>query len=147
MSERLLPSGKIYVAPSKIEHAGRGVFAASNIDKGEMIERCPVIEMMEEGIRTSLEKISLRNYYFIWGEERDRAAVALGYGSIYNHSFEPNARYDKLIAEKRIDFVALKTIPKNEEITVNYNGNPADQQPLWRGAIPESDRQSGSIGG
>ena len=135
MSERLVRSGKIYVAPSRIERAGRGVFAASNIDKGELIEQCPVIEMMEADIRATLEGISLRNYYFIWGNERDRAAVALGYGSIYNHSFEPNARYDKLIEEKRIDFVALKTIPKNEEITVNYNGDPADTRPLWTGAL------------
>ena len=135
MSERLVRSGKIYVAPSRIERAGRGVFAASNIDKGELIEQCPVIEMMEADIRATLEGISLRNYYFIWGNERDRAAVALGYGSIYNHSFEPNARYDKLIEEKRIDFVALKTIPKNEEITVNYNGDPVDTRPLWTGAL------------
>src|SRR3989344_2397151 len=117
MSERLVRSGKIYVAPSRIERAGRGVFAASNIDKGELIEQCPVIEMMEADIRATLEGISLRNYYFIWGNERDRAAVALGYGSIYNHSFEPNARYIKMIPEKRIDFVALTDIAKDEEIT------------------------------
>src|SRR3989338_5982455 len=135
MSEHLVPLGKIYIAPSNIALAGRGVFAASNIEKGELIEQCPVIEMMEADIRATLEGISLRNYYFIWGNERDRAAVALGYGSIYNHSFEPNARYDKLIEEKRIDFVALKTIPKNEEITVNYNGDPADTRPLWTGAL------------
>ena len=135
MDDRLMPSDSIYVAQSRIPNAGRGVFAAVGIKEGEVIERCPVIEMMEPDIRARLNELSLRNYYFTWGEERERAAVALGYGSIYNHSFAPNACYIKRIPERRIEFIALKDIVKNEEILVNYNGDPADQSPLWTGAI------------
>ena len=51
---------------------------------------------------------------------------------MYNHSYSPNATYNKRVKEKLIDFVALKDIKKDEEITVNYNfGNPDDKSPLW----------------
>lgn len=143
--ERLEPSIKIYVAFSQIPDAGRGVFAAVRIEKGEIIEQCPIIEMMEEDARQKLHAISLRNYYFIWGDPsselgagaRDRGAICLGFGSIYNHSYQPNARYLKYIPEKRIDFVALRDIANDEEILVNYNGEPGNQQPLWSGALGE----------
>ena len=59
-------------------------------------------------------------------------AIALGFGSIYNHSYEPNATYKIKPKEKIIEFVAIKNIEKNNEITVNYNfGNPKDKTPLW----------------
>jgi hypothetical protein len=41
-------SQKIYLTDSDIEHAGRGVFAATKIKKGETIEVCPVILLKDE---------------------------------------------------------------------------------------------------
>src|SRR3989344_4527874 len=69
MDDRLMPSDSICVAQSRIPNAGRGVFAADGIKKSEVIERCPVIEMMEPDIRARLHEMSLCNYYFTWGEE------------------------------------------------------------------------------
>jgi hypothetical protein len=38
-----------------------------------------------------------------------------------------------------IDFVALKHIKKDEEVTFNYNhGNPKDKNPLWFKVINSS---------
>ncbi len=79
-----------------------------------------------------LRYTELFNYYFSWGEHRRQAAIALGYGSLYNHSYDPNATYVKQIPGMTIDFIALRTIPKGTEILVNYNaGNPRDSRPLW----------------
>ncbi len=52
-------------------------------------------------------------------------ALALGYGSLYNHSFHPNARYDDRGQQTKV-FTSLRDIESGEEITVNYNGDPND---------------------
>ena len=60
------------------------------------------------------------------GTVRGTVALALGYGSLYNHSYRPNARYDDIGQLTKI-FTALRDIPPGEEITVNYNGDPSDR--------------------
>lgn len=106
--------------------------AKVGIKKGELIERCPVIEVPKSDVSNLKESI-LINYYFYYGANNERLAVALGFGSIYNHSYEPNATYEKKPKEKVIDFVALKNIRKDEEITVSYNyGDPNDKRPVTR---------------
>lgn len=45
MSQSLSPQ-KIYVAKSKLITAGRGVFANTNIKKGEVIEQCPIVKLL-----------------------------------------------------------------------------------------------------
>lgn len=76
-------------------------------------------------------------YYFLKEPEENRAAIALGFGSLYNHSYEPNATYEKQLEEGCIDFRALSDIPADTEITVNYNyGNPDDKKRLWIEEVP-----------
>jgi uncharacterized protein len=127
----LYPSSRIYLAESHIPKAGRGVFATQHISKGEVIEVCPIIEIPGEQSEL-LRQSDLINYYFLWGDKLQAIAIALGFGSLYNHSYEPNATYIKLTEERIIQFIALQDIEKDTEITVNYNyGNPNDKNPLW----------------
>jgi SET domain-containing protein len=129
--KKLLTSDKIYISKSSLLNAGRGVYARCNIKKYEIIERCPVIEVAKYDTSNLGESI-LVTYFFYFGRRKERSAIALGFGSIYNHSYEPNATYKIKITEKMIDFVAVKDIKKDSEITVNYNfGNPKDKNPLW----------------
>jgi SET domain-containing protein len=127
----LTPSQKIYLSDSKIENAGRGVFAAVAIKGGETIELAPVVEVSEvPEADYPLKKTELFNYYFRWRE--NVVAVGMGFASLYNHSCEPNATYKKKVEEDLLEFVAIKDIAKDEEITVNYNyGDPDDKTPLW----------------
>jgi SET domain-containing protein len=127
----LTPSQKIYLSDSKIENAGRGVFAAVAIKGGETIELAPVVEVSEvPEADYPLKKTELFNYYFRWRE--NVVAVGMGFASLYNHSWEPNATYKKKVEEDLLEFVAIKDIAKDEEITVNYNyGDPDDKTPLW----------------
>lgn len=133
MSSRKL-SNKIYISKSRISKAGRGIFAYIQIRKDNLIESCPVIEIKRQDV-SLIKQTELKNYYFLWHKQKKiatKVVICLGFGSIYNHSFKPNATYKKRIKEKRIDFVALKDINKGEEITVNYNyGNPDDKSTLW----------------
>jgi uncharacterized protein len=96
---------------------GRGVFARRDIRKGTTIETVPLIVFDNDEV----EGKKMATYVFEWTKKT--SAIALGYGSIYNHSFEPNARYYDGRNETK-DFVAIKDIKAGEEITVNYNGHP-----------------------
>jgi SET domain-containing protein len=125
----LVPSDKIYVSKSLIPGAGRGVFAANKVKRGEKIEICPAVVFPRKDY-LSFKKTSLRDYYFMWGKVA--IAICLGYGSLYNHSYKPNATYRKDIKRRTIEFVAIKAIGKGEEITVNYNyGEPESRRTLW----------------
>ncbi len=132
----LSPSEKIYISDSSIPNAGRGVFASVDIKKGESIEISPIILIPEDQIR-HLKDTELLNYYFKWNNQ---AGIALGFGSIYNHSYEPNATYKKDLKNNLLEFVSLRDIKKDEEITVNYNyGDPNDKSPLWIKSIPPAE--------
>jgi uncharacterized protein len=109
---------------------GRGIFASRTIQKGELIHQAPVIVCPGDQYK-KLKKTVLRNYYFNWGENYDHVAIALGYGSLFNHSYSPNAMFENNLKEETVDFIALKRIKAGEEIFVNYNGDPYDKGPLW----------------
>lgn len=135
---KLLPSSKIYIDESKIPNAERGVFALQTIKKYELIERCPIILISENQV-SDLRKTELINYYFMWGNDKNnhKAAICLGFGSIYNHSYNPNATYKKCVNELFVDFIAVNDIKKDQEITINYNyGNVNDKTTLWIKSIP-----------
>jgi uncharacterized protein len=58
--------------------------------------------------------------------------IVLGFGSIYNHSYIPNALYKERYKERLVEFVALRDIKKDEEIAVNYvQGSKKSEHPLW----------------
>jgi hypothetical protein len=134
--KKLFTSEKIYIKQSKILNAGRGVYARCDIKKGEIIERCPIINVPKYDMSNLKESI-LVTYFFFFGKNKERLLVALGFGSIYNHTYEPNAMYKIRHAERIIDFIALNDIKKDTEITVDYNyGNPKDNSPLWFKVIP-----------
>jgi len=139
MKDRIVPPSHVYIAASKISGAGRGVFASTKIPKGSLIERCPVVVLPRRGDRARLRKTDLVKYYFLWGKDRDRAAICLGWGSIYNHSYEPNAEYSKLVEGDYMDFIALSDIEEGQEITVNYNGDAKNIAPSLVPGIPQAD--------
>lgn len=109
---------------------GRGVFAARPILKGEVVERAPII-IIPESQWDLVETTVLRNYTFSWGPNDEHAALALGYLSLYNHSYTPNAIYIQSPEDAVIEIEALRDIESGEEILVNYNGEPDDPEPLW----------------
>jgi SET domain-containing protein len=115
---------------------GRGVFSTRSYSVGDLIETSPVIVLSKEDTK-KIDETLLYDYYFAWGKNGDQAALALGNGSLFNHSYSPNAKYIKRDSENEINFIALKLIKKGDEILVNYNGNPYSKKPLWFNADPE----------
>jgi uncharacterized protein len=113
------------------EGRGRGVFAARRFEPGETIEVCPVIAPSEADART-LNGTGLYDYYFGWGKDGKAAAIALGYGSLYNHSASPNAMQHKNAADGTMSVVAVEAIAPGAEIFIRYDiGGGGDTQRMW----------------
>ncbi|HEX8923121.1 MAG TPA: SET domain-containing protein [Patescibacteria group bacterium] len=107
---------------------GRAVFALKNFETDEIIESCPVLKLTPKE-RKHCEKTMLNYYVYPWKSTRS-AAVVLGFGSIYNHSYTPNADWKQNFKTNCMVYRAIKPIKKGEEITVNYNGEPDDDKPI-----------------
>ena len=127
---QLLSELQVYIDTSRIKSAGRGVFAKVNLRKGQCIERCPVIELSAYDT-AAISEGTLISYLYYFGKEKERAVVALGFGSIYNHTSLPNAMFKENHQEQIIEFIAIKDIEKDEEITVNYSGEENYDTPVW----------------
>jgi hypothetical protein len=109
---------------------GRGVFALRKIRAGETIEEAPVVIVSESEV-AHLDATVLGDYYFLWGDDEKQAALLLGWCSLCNHSYTPNARFTLHPKRLTIEFVALRDIAEGEEVTTNYNGNPKSREPVW----------------
>jgi SET domain-containing protein len=123
-----IQNAAIYFAPSDVH--GMGVFAAELIAEGGVIEICPVL-LFPKAELAALRQTMLDDYYFDWGAAGEWFAIALGYGSLYNHAYEPNADYGMDFDNKTIDIYALRDIAPGEEIFVNYNGSPDNRSKVW----------------
>lgn len=102
--------------------AGRGVFARRAFAADEIIERCPVIVIGPHDAET-VQTTVLGRYAFDWRD--GRSALALGFGSLYNHSQRANAHYQSLERELILEIVASEPIPAGREILIDYTGGGA----------------------
>jgi SET domain-containing protein len=125
--ERIRNTTYLYVAESPGK--GRGIFTDNRILKGELIEACPVLLFDDREDARHIDATPLANYYYLWKEGIN--ALALGYGSLYNHSYHPNAYYLRNYENQTLEIIALRDIAPGEEILINYNGDPSCKDPLW----------------
>lgn len=108
-----------------VDGKGRGVFAVEPIRNGSLIERVPLLVVPIEFIQGGWNRPDLARFFFV--HSSDALAVALGYGSIYNHSYTPNARYDH-DSDLTLSFFAIEDIKPGEEICINYNNARDDRR-------------------
>ena len=109
---------------------GRGVFTSEAIPIGTIIEIAPALILPEKDSKL-IDQTHLYNYYFLWGEAQLQYAICLGYGSLYNHSYQPNCIYETYYEDELIHFIAHRAIAIDEELTINYNHDPTNQKPVW----------------
>ncbi len=111
-------------------HKGRSVYTASDITQGSIIEICPVIILSKDDT-LHIHKTLLHDYYFLWNAEHHTSAIALGYGSLYNHNDIPNADFELVYGDNEIHFLATKDIAAGSEICINYMSGKTDEFALW----------------
>jgi uncharacterized protein len=124
------PSLPGYLFVSRTSDRGRGVFTSKDIKAGEVFEVAPMIVFSKKD-RASIDNTYIYEYYFEWGKNGNKGALALGFGSLYNHSYQPNARYEPDFDLNIMEFIAIRDIAAGEEITTNYNYDPTDDSPVW----------------
>lgn len=112
---------------------GRGVFALVPIAAGTLLERVPVLLIPKQQVFGDSE-IAKRStfiswYVFDWEgiTKREYVALALGYASIYNHSYKPNARVERH-APDVLEIYARADIAAGEEIYINYLGEAGEKK-------------------
>ncbi len=108
MSKDHLYQGPIYVKKSPIH--GYGVFAAQNLPKAMLIEKCPLVFFEDES----------ELFYKYSFACQGKRALSFGYGSIYNHSDTPNVRFDYDPTENLLLFTTLRPIRAGEELLSYY---------------------------
>jgi len=109
---------------------GRGVFTSEIIKAKTIIEISPVI-VMSNNDRVLLDQTLLHDYIFEWGEKRNQCCVALGYVSIYNHSYQSNCEYEMDYKQELISIKTIRLIKAGEELFINYNGDWNNEKKIW----------------
>lgn len=118
----------LYVLTS--DKKGRSVYCQRDISAGDTIEVCNTI-IIPAAELPIIHKTRLHDYYFLWGEDMDQCALALGHGSIYNHAVDANCDFLLDMEYETINIFAVRNIPAGEEITINYHGEPGNKEKLW----------------
>ncbi len=108
---------------------GKGVFAKKSIAANTVIEIAPVIVLSARD-RKALEQTKLARYVFEWGDNHKQAGLALGYVSMYNHSYESNCEYEMDFEAQTITIRSVRKIGKGEELYINYNAIWNDKTPV-----------------
>jgi hypothetical protein len=113
---------------------GRAVIARRAIAEGEVFERVPVLLIPQSQVfgpdEIAKRATRISWYVFQWLEtKRGYVALALGYGSIYNHSDTPNAAYSMEMPDI-LSFHALRPIAAGEEILISYAGEAGKKKEL-----------------
>ncbi|KAF8908943.1 hypothetical protein CPB84DRAFT_1843297 [Gymnopilus junonius] len=115
---------------------GRGVYASHSIPRNTLIEISPVLlfsknEYEEHGKHTVLD-----HYTFKWTE--GRMALALGLGSLFNHSESPNVSFSLDTKNDSIRYTTSRHIMPGEELCIFYGFE------LW---FSPTDRNSSAVQG
>ena len=100
---------------------GRGVFSIRAFFKNEVVKVSPIFELDEKYSKLPQAfKDRVFNWGHLTGTESSRA-IALGYGSIYNHSDTPNLRYEADYDSKILKFITMRAIDPGEHLTIHYD--------------------------
>jgi len=93
---------------------GRGVYTTRRFVKGESVESCPTLELPGDQVTGRLG-----DYVFGSAEDESEVILLLGYGMLYNHSYEANCEYVQ-DGPRTITFVTLRDVAPGEELTIDY---------------------------
>ena len=125
--ERWFTHPDLYLDNSSIPGAGTGIFSKIDIPAYTLVESSPVIVCARDSFRT-LNAIHpkvrhiLSDYQFEW--DSWSAVICLGWGSIFNHSFEPNCRWHTIKEDEHgynaMWFRTKRDVKAGEELFVRY---------------------------
>lgn len=102
----------------------RGLIATEAIAENIVFERCPAIIFPKNP--SIIEQTIFDHYVFDWDETHE--ALALGYGSLHNHSNSPNVRFELDHEAMAVVFIAMRDIAVEEELMINYDSTASEPE-------------------
>ena len=109
---------------------GRGVYTTEKIEAGTVVEVAPVLVLSKKE-RKIIEQTKLYHYIFEWGKSLKKGALAFGYMSMYNHSYNANCEYEMDYDDSIMTVRTVRAVKKGDELSINYNAVPDDPTPVW----------------
>ncbi|KAH7910812.1 hypothetical protein BJ138DRAFT_1152037 [Hygrophoropsis aurantiaca] len=103
------------------EGKGRGVYASQTIPAHTIIELSPVLLFTKPEYESHGRYTLLDHYAFVWRD--GRMALALGLGSLFNHSSSPNVSYTIEPTRDCIKYTTARVIARDEELCIFYGHN------------------------
>ncbi|RDB17880.1 SET domain-containing protein 7 [Hypsizygus marmoreus] len=100
------------------EEKGRGVYASKPIPRQTVIDISPVLIFAKDEYHEHGRFTTLDHYTFKWSD--GRMALALGLGSLFNHSERPNLSYLLDASTDAIQYVTTRAIEVDEELSIFY---------------------------
>ena len=103
---------------------GRGAFAGRTFFPGDIVETAPVILL---DLKAQPFPRAIRRLAYNWS--KTHVALALGFGSLYNHSDQPNLRFSRDLIKQTIIFSATRDIEAGEQLTISYDYTGSGENP------------------
>ena len=103
---------------------GRGVYTSKDIPSGKIVEVVPVILLP---LKSQPFPPQIRRLVYNWS--KTHVALALGYGSLYNHSDQPNLVFTRGKNDLFILFKTLRAIEAGEQLTISYDYTGSGESP------------------
>ncbi|KAG0303332.1 hypothetical protein BGZ98_006786 [Dissophora globulifera] len=99
---------------------GRGVITAVAIPTRTVIDISPILLFPSEEYSLHGQHTQLDHYTYRW---QGGMALALGLGSMFNHSNKPNVGFQRDFNNKVIRYTTLREIEAGEELCISYGPN------------------------
>ncbi|KAK9828383.1 hypothetical protein WJX81_002342 [Elliptochloris bilobata] len=119
------------------ECKARGVFAETEIGRGDLIETAHCILVPRDEYETYFRHTVLEHYLF--RTPSGDHLLALGAGSLFNHSAQPNVDYRVDGGAVVVRFYAARPVAAGEELTIFYGSK------LWFVDRNASDSMQGHM--
>ncbi|KAF9291800.1 hypothetical protein BGZ68_002179 [Mortierella alpina] len=117
---------------------GRGVVTTTLIPARAVIDISPILLFPSEEYSLHGQYTQLDHYTYRW---QGGMALALGLGSMFNHSNKPNVGFQRDFVNKVIRYSAMRDIQAGEELCISYGPN------LWFPDMEEDDQELASTNG
>ncbi|KAG0165860.1 hypothetical protein DFQ28_008181 [Apophysomyces sp. BC1034] len=99
---------------------GRGVFTNAFIPRNTLIDISPVLLFSHDEYERHGQHTILDEYTYRW---KDGYALALGLGSMFNHSNNPNVGYVRSFEQRLIRYITMNDIQADEELCISYGSH------------------------
>ncbi len=108
---------KIVLSPCDFGH---GIFTTKSIAPDTTIEECPYLRIKADECTASLDDYVFNLETAEENGDSDYYSLVLGWGSLFNHSYDHNIEYWHDTDRNLIVFHTIKTVAAGKQLFVNY---------------------------